>query len=69
MSNPLPEFVRISQAAAFFGVSRSTLYRWRMHDPEFPPSYKMTARTVLYRTREIYEYIERKLVPKSTAQP
>lgn len=46
-----------TEAAALFGISRPTLWRWRKDVPNFPQPVKIGPRTVRYRLADIEAYI------------
>jgi predicted DNA-binding transcriptional regulator AlpA len=54
------EFMRVSQIARKFGVSKATIYRWRA-DPSigFPQGVSPGNWAVLYRRAEIEAFIKR----------
>lgn len=45
------------EAAALFGVSRPTLWRWRKDVPSFPQPVKIGPRAVRYRRADLEAYI------------
>lgn len=48
------------QAAAFIGVSKPTLWRFRRADPNFPQPLIFGSKTVRYRKSDLLDYGRRK---------
>jgi len=52
---------RPDEVADFFGVSKSTIYRWEQEREDFPPSFKV-GHTKRWRREVILEYYERRAI-------
>lgn len=54
--------VRPAQAAQFFGVHISTIWRWVAERPDFPRPRKVGPRTTLFDSSELLAFREKSLV-------
>jgi prophage regulatory protein len=52
-----PRLLRVKEVASFCGLSRATIWRLR-RSGEFPPCYRVTAHTVVWRAEEIDGWIQ-----------
>lgn len=68
----LPRHVRFSEVMALTGLKKSTLRaiqnpRAAQYDPSFPPSFRLTARTIVWNTHAILRWLESKQVIHASA--
>lgn len=54
---PTLKILRPPQAAAYIGVSRTTLHRMEHSDPSFPKKIKISARCVGWRVSDLDQWL------------
>lgn len=54
---PEPVLLRAAAAAHRLGVSRTTLWRLRRDDPDFPRPLRLTPRVVAWRVRDLDDWV------------
>ena len=59
MSEPFDRLVRLRELVKILSISRANVYRL-MKLNKFPPSIKLTERTVVWRLSEIDEWVKNK---------
>lgn len=55
-----PVLLRAGAVARRLGVSRTTLWRMRRDDPDFPRPVRLTARVIAWRVRDLDDWVDRR---------